>query len=115
VAFGAMPSVSDLRLSPDGKSLSYIGPNKHGDVVFVYDLGAHHAPVAALVSSGSPDRLSGCSWVSNSRLVCEVSVSVKSAEYGVMPYTRMVAADRNGGQLKVLSKESNGYTRGYNL
>jgi pimeloyl-ACP methyl ester carboxylesterase len=114
-AFGAIPSISHAHLSPDGKSISYLGPKGLGNIAYVYDLAVDKPPIAAVIATGSPDRLDYCSWVSNSRLACQVSGSVKSASYGVMHFTRLVAADRTGGNLKLLSKEMNEYSRGYEL
>ena len=40
-AFGAIPAVSDVELSPDGKLLAWSEPAAKGQLVVIYDLDAH--------------------------------------------------------------------------
>src|ERR1700733_275104 len=57
-AFGARPSVIDLRLSPDGQSLAWIGPAAgQGAVVYTLSLAKDAKPKAALSASGAPERI----------------------------------------------------------
>ncbi|MDP8984681.1 MAG: S9 family peptidase [Pseudomonadota bacterium] len=116
-AFGALPSVSNLRLSPDGKSVVYIAPAMEGpgNIAYTYDLRRPHSSKPALRAGGDPERLTTCSWVSNDRLVCEVFGVVKNPSTGLLPFTRLFAANRDGSDLKLLSTETNEYSRGYEL
>ncbi len=114
-AFGALPSVSDLRLSPDGKSVSYIAPNGMGNAVYTYDLDKKGNPVLAFLASGKPERISDCSWVSNERLVCEIGGVVKNPSVGILPFSRVIAVDRNGANLQLLSTKTNEYSTEYEL
>jgi dipeptidyl aminopeptidase/acylaminoacyl peptidase len=114
-AFGARQGVSGLSLSPDGKSVAYVAPMAgQGAALFTLDLAEGSKPNVAVVASGKPERLGSCHWVSNDRLVCVIYGVVKGA-MGLMPFTRLVAADRSGGNLKLLSKRDNEYTRGWQL
>jgi dienelactone hydrolase len=115
-AFGARQSVADLTLSPDGTSVAYIGPAVGaGSALFTFDIAKGvSARVSALVASGKPERLERCHWVSNERLVCIV-YGVVSSSVGLMRFSRVVAVDRSGGNLKLLSTRSNEFTRGYQL
>jgi hypothetical protein len=74
-AFGARPSVEDLSLSPDGMSVAFVAPTAgQGSVVYVHSL-ANSAPLTSkpvLSASGKPERIGGCDWVSNQRLVCVI-------------------------------------------
>jgi dipeptidyl aminopeptidase/acylaminoacyl peptidase len=114
-AFGARQGVANMSLSPDGKSVAYVaaaaGP---GSALLTLDLAAGSKAHVALVASGKPERIGSCHWVSNERLVCVVYGVVQSA-VGLLPFTRTVAVDRSGGNVKLLSTGNNEYSRGYQL
>jgi dipeptidyl aminopeptidase/acylaminoacyl peptidase len=117
-AFGARPSVEDLSLSPDGMSVAIVAPTSgQGSVVIVQSLasGASRASKGILGASGKPERLGGCDWVSNQRLVCVVYGVVPSSLLEPVHFTRLVAVNTDGTQLKMLSNTSNQYTRGFLL
>lgn len=117
VAFGARPSISDLSLSPDGASIVYVVP--HGDrgfAVYTRALAAGAKEQLAMVTAGTPDRLQGCDWVSNTRLVCLVYAVMYANPGGrLAPFTRLVAVDTNGKNLQLLSRHDSEYTRGLQL
>lgn len=116
-AFGALPSVSHLRLSPDGKNVAYLSPSgPSGSALYTNEVTMSRPSTRALVASGKPERLESCSWVSNERLVCTVYGVVKGgSELEIMPFTRLVAADQGGGHVQLLSNRTNEYTHGYLL
>ena len=114
-AFGALPSVSGVRLSPDGNSISYIAPTGTGNAAYTYDPEKKGDPVLAMLASGKPERLQRCSWVSNQRLVCQIGGVVKNAAIGILPFTRIMAVDRDGGNLQLLSTKTNDYSKQYEL
>lgn len=115
LAFGARQSVADLSLSPDGMTVAYVGPS-HGLGSALYtlrlDSGAKAKPV--LLASGKPERLSRCHWVSNDRLACSI-YGVANSPVGLLPFTRLVAVNADGSNLKQLSTRANLYTRGLQL
>jgi len=113
-AFGARPSVFDLRLSPDGKSVVYVsaGPGQ-GAIVYTRALSGDTKPRLVMTAAGKPDRIGGCYWVANDRLVCTVYIIVREPQGLRLNYIeRLVAVDANGGNPKVLSKRTNPYTAG---
>jgi dipeptidyl aminopeptidase/acylaminoacyl peptidase len=103
-AFGARPSISDLSLSPDGASIVYVVPLAgQGSAVFTRSLGSGAKGQSALIAAGKPERIGGCDWVSNTRLVC----SIYWITYGrgtLLPFNRLVAVDADGKNLQQLSK-----------
>jgi dipeptidyl aminopeptidase/acylaminoacyl peptidase len=114
-AFGARPGVADLSLSPDGRSVAYIAPTKgQGSVLRTLDLAEGSKAQIALTASGKPERLGRCHWVSDERLVCVVYGVVKSS-LGLLPFTRTVAVNRDGGAFKMLSTRNDADTRGLQL
>jgi dipeptidyl aminopeptidase/acylaminoacyl peptidase len=118
-AFGARESVSDLSLSPDGMSVAYIAPTTgQGSALFVYSLakGAPRSSRPALAASGKPERLGGCNWVSNQRLVCVIyGVVVANSVLEPVPFTRQIAVNSDGTNMKMLSTRTNEFTRGLQL
>ena len=115
VAFGARPTVTDLTLSPDGKSVAYITPMAgQGSALVTLDLADGAKPQVALTATGKPDRLGDCHWVSGERLVCSI-YAIVTGDPGLLPITRVVAVDRTGANFKLLSTQANLYTRGYQL
>ncbi|HEY6619730.1 MAG TPA: S9 family peptidase [Steroidobacteraceae bacterium] len=118
-AFGARPSVESLSLSPDGMSVAMVAPSSgQGSVVYVQSLanGASRAFKAVLGASGKPDRLGGCNWVSNQRLVCAVyGVVAASLLLEPVQFSRLIAVNIDGTNLQVLSTRENSFTRGIQL
>ncbi len=115
-AFGARESVSHLRLSPDGASVAYIAPSTgQGATLFTLSLAKGAAPRAVLYANGSPDRLVGCDWIADDRLVCTVYGIDDKAGYLLLPFTRLVAVDADGRNLRVLSTRETAFTRGLQL
>ncbi len=112
-AFGARPSVTDLSLSPDAKSVAFIAPAAgQGSVVYTLSLerGAH--PRQVLFADGKPQRLQKCSWVADDRLVCfTYGVANSPAFGGILTFTRVYAVNADGTNLRVLSTQQNPYTR----
>ncbi len=115
-AFGARRSVADLKLSPDGKSVVYLVPGAgQGSAAVTLGLAKGAQPHVALVANGDPDRLGGCNWVSNDRLVCVVYGAVKDPIYGMLPFTRLLAVNADGGNPRLLSTRENQYSIGIQL
>jgi dipeptidyl aminopeptidase/acylaminoacyl peptidase len=118
-AFGARPSVEDLSLSPDGMNVAFVAPaTGQGSVVYVQSLanGASRSVKAVLGASGKPERLGGCDWVSNQRLVCIIYGVVNSAAaLEPVEFTRLVAVNIDGSKLQLLSTRGNTFTRGMQL
>jgi len=115
-AFGARRSVADLKLSPDGTSVAYLVPLAgQAAAALTMKLANGAKPRAAIATDGSPDRLGGCDWVSNERLVCEVYGVVKNPDLGFLPFTRMVAVNADGSNPRLLSTRQNEYSRGLQL
>lgn len=102
-AFGARESIESVRLSPDGSKLAYVAPIAgQGSALYVVDL-ASGQPRRATAVDGEKQRLAGCSWVSNARLVCTVFAMVTDGDR-VFPVSRVVAVGADGGNIKVLSQ-----------
>jgi dipeptidyl aminopeptidase/acylaminoacyl peptidase len=102
-AFGQREGVEDISLSPDGTKIAYIVPTQgQGNRLYTVDLAQNDGPKAAVSASGDPERISGCDWVSNARLVCRIYAVSKVAgeRFGA---TRIIALNADGSNLKILS------------
>ncbi|HEY0342383.1 MAG TPA: S9 family peptidase, partial [Steroidobacteraceae bacterium] len=116
VAFGARPSVSALRLSPDGKRVAYVAAAAgQGAVLFIRGLERGASPKALTRIDGKNGRLAGCTWVADDRLVCEIYGATYNPALGALPWTRLVALDADGANPRQLSTEQNSYSRGLQL
>jgi dipeptidyl aminopeptidase/acylaminoacyl peptidase len=115
-AFGAREDVLDMTLSPDGKSVAYISPAVGpGSVLMTQDLADGSKAHITLVANGKPEQFDRCHWVSNERLVCTIigivpSPVLISGGGGLIEVTRVVAVDRSGGNMRVLSSGTNEYS-----
>jgi dipeptidyl aminopeptidase/acylaminoacyl peptidase len=115
-AFGARPSVSDLRLSPDGLNVAWIAPGeKQGSMVYTMSLAKGAGPKVAMSVTNKSEHLRFCNWVSNERLVCTVWLQRKDPTFRVLLYSRVLAANVDGTNAKLLSRRDTLYTRGWQL
>ena len=73
VAFGARENVEFIALSPDGTRVAYAVPRAtgQGSRVMTVEVGGAQ-PRDVIGVDGQRQRLGGCNWVSNARLVCTV-------------------------------------------
>jgi len=102
--FGAREGVQQISLSPAGSKIAFIAPRERGrgNVLYVVDVAAGGVPKVVMTSTGDPEQLTSCHWVSEQRLACNVYMLIKGAT-DLLPASRLVAADIDGGNLKLLS------------
>jgi hypothetical protein len=110
-AFGARQDKTDLTLSPDGNNVAFVVPvDRAGTAVKTLSLAAGAKPKVALYASGKPDRILGCNWVSNDRLVCQIYWIGPHPD--LLPFLRLVAVNADGSNLKYLGKPKSFHTLG---
>lgn len=105
-AFGAINSVQDADLSPDGSYVSFIAPRiGGGNTLFVAKTGEGDGagPQKLLVADGNPEQLLWCSWIGKARLVCKLGAIDKVSGF-VLSGTRVVAIDADGTNVKLLTR-----------
>jgi dipeptidyl aminopeptidase/acylaminoacyl peptidase len=111
-AFGARPSVESISFSPDGTTVAYAIPTAgQGSAVYILSLAKGSSPRLIATAAGKPDRLGGCHWVSNDRLICTI-YGVVGAALDVVPYWRVVAVNTDGSNLKILNAKAGAHSRG---
>ena len=102
--FGRSPAISGMRLSPDGKKVSFLRAHAEGfPIAMVIDF---ETGKPKLVLSSDPKKnmfLRYCHWANNERLLCGYA--------GVAPFrgkpagrSRLVAVDRDGKNPQVLAQ-----------
>jgi hypothetical protein len=113
--FGSREEVIGLSLSPDGKSVAYIAALEgKGSALITRDLAEGSKSQVAFMASGKPERLGNCHWVSDARLVCTV-YGVVDGVTDLLPFTRLLAVDRTGANVKLLSTKQNDHSHGLQL
>jgi len=107
-AFGARESAGAMDISPDGKSVVYVGaaPGRNS-IVEVADLAGGPAK-AILRSSGNPEKLSWCKFASNERLICRFRAILDRAGV-LLPFSRQVSVNLDGSDLKELGQRGSTY------
>jgi len=112
-AFGARPTISDISMSPDGQSIAYVVSTQgQGSTLYTRRLGEGAKSVPALGVSGNPDRLAGCAWVSNDRVICQTYGVVRDFSAFLLGYSRQWAVNADGSKPQQLTSRRNSYTRG---
>lgn len=109
--FGQRQGVSDISLSPDGKQIVFVAPDAgRGTNVYYVDLN-EKKPRLVTRSSGNPEQVVGCGFVSNSRLACTIYAVGESG--GIkLSYSERVALDLDGKNMKPLGQKRSYYSTG---
>ena len=103
--FGKREDLQPISLSPSGAKVAFIAPGPGpSTILYVSDAAGGSSPAVALSATGKPERISTCSWVSDSRLVCTLYMVFKS-QGEIVSATRIVAVDSDGRNLKLLSND----------
>jgi dipeptidyl aminopeptidase/acylaminoacyl peptidase len=109
VAFGTRETTTDMDLSPDGKLAVFLGAGPgRATIVYIADL-TSGTTKRIFYSSGNPDALRWCNFVSNTRLACQFTAIVKSGGGSVsagtlLPISRMMSVNIDGTEFKELGQ-----------
>jgi dipeptidyl aminopeptidase/acylaminoacyl peptidase len=107
--FGVRESVEQIDISPDGHHVVYLQPGPgRSTIVYVHDLGSTGVPRVVVRSDGNPERLRSCNFVANDRLICRFS-GMSTSQGILIPFSRLVAIDTNGQNLKLLGQTDSFY------
>ncbi len=101
--FGALESIRDVSLSPDGTRIAFIeNGEKLMRRLFVVDTTEGAMPKQILSSDGENGFLSWCGWVTSARLACQTFHRDRRAGE-IVGASNIIALDAAGGNLKALS------------
>jgi hypothetical protein len=100
VAFGTMPELWGVRMSPDGSKVSLLQMHPNDlPILRVFDLTTGKVNIA-LASTKDGFDIQWCDWANNERLLCGFAAVAKGWDaFGV---TRLVAVNADGSSMKVL-------------
>lgn len=110
--FGALESVEQISMSPDGKHTAFIGNHPQGQMVFVADLDMGGLPASIFTLPYNEGKLTWCRWVTNGRLICEIYYVVDSTgtKFGM---TRLFAINSDGSKPVKLTAGTSDRALGY--
>ena len=103
--FGAMESIQQISLSPNGTRISYIASAGANQVLLVADLAS--GGVAKPILNVPPDdgMLRYCSWATDNRIVCYLTVLTDRS--GTLEgYSRLFAIDGDGKNIVKLTQDT---------
>jgi dipeptidyl aminopeptidase/acylaminoacyl peptidase len=114
-AFGAREGVLSASLSPDGNKIALIASSSgQATRLFIVDAAAGATPKPILFASGKPEKLYGCNWAANTRLVCKIG---GLSEYlgDIYGFSTVVSVDVDGQNQRVLSTRRGADAIGFDL
>lgn len=104
--FGVREAVQTIDLSPSGKRIVYVGPGPgRVSTAWVADL-AGGKPTIVTQTSGAPEHLDWCGFVSETRLICSASAMMETPEGIMIGLNRLIAVDDHGGNVTALGQEA---------
>jgi len=107
--YGVREAVGSIDISPDGTHVVYLqpGPGRTTHVV-IHNLAGGAAPHLVVRSDGNPERLRWCRFVTNERLICQITAMNQGTNL-LIPFSRLVSIDTNGQNLTMLGERSSFY------
>lgn len=102
-AFGARVRVRAMSMSPSGQFVAFLVPMGNGQQVMVANLLEGGAPRAVLSSNRPDERIVECTWPTDARLFCRISIYSVNAGVPVR-FARMIAVDAKGGHMGIVSE-----------
>jgi dipeptidyl aminopeptidase/acylaminoacyl peptidase len=102
--FGAREAIGAASLSPDGTKIAFIGPGAgQTTTLYAIDTSKESSPHVVTKTSGDPERLYYCLWVSNDRLSCTIGgLQLYNGE--IFGFSSTIAINADGTNMKLLSK-----------
>lgn len=113
-AFGQREYVQQIGLSPDGTKVAMLVAAKGRQTALIVVDTANPGPLKAiLASTGEGDQLTDCHWATDTRLICRIYLTTTDGATRI-GYTRVVAINADGSDLKQLTAKSGGQALAFN-
>lgn len=114
-AFGARETVISASLSPDGQKIALIAADAgRTSKAYVLDAVEGAVPKAVAYTTGRPEYLYRCNWVSNDRLACQIGGASRLGD-DVYGFNSIFAVDAVGGGVRSLSRRQGENAIGFDL
>ena len=112
--FGALESIRQMSLSPDGKRTVFVSVAQQMQVIYVANVVSGGDPVAILKLSDADGKLTWCRWASDERLVCQARTMFTEPGSGYrMSISRLFALNADGSKQIKLSAGYNQRSIGF--
>lgn len=107
-AFGAREDVSSISLSPAGRKIAFISPGPGASsIVYTVEAAEGAQPRRVIGADGRKERITGCGWVSEERLVCQALFLMEDAVPGeLLMASRVFAINADGTKVTLLSRRT---------
>src|SRR5436305_4221120 len=107
--FGVRDGVEQIDISPDGQHVVYLqpGPGRR-TIAYLAEIGGTAVPQIVTASDGDPLRLRWCRFVTNDRLICQVT-GMTLIESQLIPFSRLISVDSNGQNVTLLGQHNSDY------
>lgn len=109
--FGAMPSATGMRLSPDGTHVSFIDRSRGFEGLKVANVDT--GEIIPVIRAEGEMRLSSCQWLNNERLGCNITGSSQVGTY-LVSYQRFLAINMDGSDVRQLGQRATSRHTGLN-
>ena len=106
--FASREDVRQISMSPDGTQVAFVSSREpSGEVVNVVSI-EDGSLKGILSSSGQDQHIHRCSWISNKRLLCNISMRTDSTGQ-LLSFSRMVGVNADGSDMKVLDENRSAF------
>lgn len=96
--FGALESLAQISMAPDGNRVAFVGNHPQGQMLFVVGLASGGLPASIFTLPYNEGRLNWCRWASSERLVCEIYYIVRDSTGDVVGFSRLFAINADGSK-----------------
>jgi dipeptidyl aminopeptidase/acylaminoacyl peptidase len=100
-AFGNLERVWDVRVSPDGKLVSFLAPAGGEEPTLVIADPVKGESKAVLSGNRKGLRLTSCDWANNTRLLCHL-YGIVNVTGEMLPFSRLIGVNTDGSNVKIL-------------
>jgi dipeptidyl aminopeptidase/acylaminoacyl peptidase len=107
--FGSRENASAMSLSPSGRLVAFISPQPQGNGTVAYIADVTSGKLSPFLRGGrTGEALRGCSFVTETRLVCHYRL-ISMMEGHPVPFGRLIAVNADGSGVKQLGESASFY------
>ena len=100
--FGALESVQNIRISPDGTKIIYISPDATDSrALYIVDIANGGVPKRIISQSAPGEPITWCAFATDVRIICQIRFVVKEAAT-LLGFSRLVALNSDGSGIAAI-------------